>query len=324
MKIALAFICFGLGGLAGELLARVAITHEAAGRLFHRGHLIAFIQGHGIFEVDSHVLRTNIQSRADEESFGEEEASMTRRQLMATVGLQIAAQNLRGNRTELKRDLAGLQSQFSDPVKFHSALRASGISEGALKRMLLSSLRGEQWLENQIRVRSSVSREEARQYFDTHRAKFVEPLRLHARHIFLAAPESSAPELIESKRRAGQDLVARLRRGEDFVQLTAEISENEATKNRGGDLGFVAADRIPLEFFSAMEKLPPNSPPVLVQTHLGFHAAQMVKVLPARAMTLEEVLPEISVQISAEKRRNAVTEIQSQLAQEAKFGGARM
>jgi len=159
--------------------------------------------------------------------------------------LQTAAQNLRGNRIELERDLAALQSQFPDSAKFHSALRASGISEGALKRMLLSSLHGEQWLENQIRVRSSVSREEARQYSTTHRAKFVEPLRLRARPIFLAAPESSAPELIESKRRAGQGLVARLRRGEDFVQLTAEISEDEATKNRGGDLGFLAADWIP-------------------------------------------------------------------------------
>jgi parvulin-like peptidyl-prolyl isomerase len=121
-----------------------------------------------------------------------------------------------------------------------------------------------------------------------------------------------------------EDLVARLRRGEDFVQLAAVTSEDEATKNRGGDLGFLASERIPSEFFSAAEKLPANSPPVLVQTHLGFHAAQIVEVSLGRAMTFEEVLPEITAQISAEKRRKAVNEIQSQLAQGVRVGPMRM
>jgi peptidyl-prolyl cis-trans isomerase SurA len=243
--------------------------------------------------------------------------------LMAIARLPIAAQGLRGNRVELERDLAALQSQFLNPAEFRAALRASGISEGAVTRMLLSAVRGEQWLEDQIRVRIAVSRDEARRYFDRHPVKFMEQPRLHVRHIFLAAPDGSAPELIEAKRRAVQDLVARLRRGEDFVQLAA-ASEDEATKNRGGDLGFLAANRIPSEFFSAVEKLPASSPPVLVQTHLGFHAVQIVEVSPGRAMTFEEVLPEISAQISAEKRRNAVNEIQSQLAQGGRLGATRM
>jgi parvulin-like peptidyl-prolyl isomerase len=324
MKIALALICIGLGAFAGELLTRVSITHEVAGRLFHRGQLIAVIQGNGIFEVDDHVLRANKQSRADEQSVGEDETWTTRRQLMAIARLQIAAQDLRGNRAELERDLAALQSQFLEPAKFRAALRVSGISEGAVKRMLISAARGEQWLEDQIRVRIAVSRDEAQQYFDRHPVKFMEPPRLHARHIFLAAPEGSPPELIEAKRRATQDLVSRLSRGEDFVQLAAVTSEDEATKNRGGDLGFLAANRIPSEFFSAVEKLPANSPAVLVQTHLGFHVVQIVEVSPGRAMTSEEVLPEITAQISAEKRRNAVDEIQSRLAQGGRFDATRM
>ena len=62
----------------------------------------------------------------------------------------------------------------------------------------------------------------------------------------------SLPELIEAKHRGMQDVVARLSHSEDFAQLASAASEDEATKNRGGDLGFFSADRTPPEFFLAV------------------------------------------------------------------------
>ena len=319
MKIALGLFCVIFGAFSGELLTRVPLAHELAGRLFHRGHLIALIHGNGIYEVDEHVLRANKESRGEEQSLVEENDLALRRELVATATLPIAAQRLYGDSVEFKRNFDALQSQFSDRTQFRAALRGNGISEGMLKRLLLSTVAGEWWLEGQIRAGIAVSQDNAREYFESQRVKFIHPLRIHARHIFLAAPEGSASELIEAKGRAMQDLVARLRQGEDFVQLAAASSEDEASKGHGGDLGFLAADRIPPEFFSAVEKLPANAPPVLVQTHLGFHAVQIMEVLTSRAMTFEEALPEISSQISADKRRRAVDEIQSQLAQGTRF-----
>lgn len=319
MKIALGLFCVVFGVFAGELLARVPLAHDLAGRLFHRGHLIALSQGIGIYDIDEHVFRANKESRGEEQSFVEEKGLAIRRQLVATATLPIATQRLNGDSVEFERDFAALQSQFSDLTQFRAALRGNRTSEGAVKRLLLSTVGGERWLEGRIRARIAVSQDDAREYFENQRGQFIQPLRIHARHIFLAAPEGSAPELIEAKGRAMQDLVARLRRGEDFVQLAAASSEDEASKGRGGDLGFLAADRVPAEFFSAVEKIPANSPPVLVQTHLGFHAVQIMEVQASRAMTFEEALPEISSQISADKRRRAVDEIQSQLLQGARF-----
>jgi len=52
MKWIVAVISIGVGVLTGELIARVPATHEAAGRIFGGGHLIALVDRNGIFEAD--------------------------------------------------------------------------------------------------------------------------------------------------------------------------------------------------------------------------------------------------------------------------------
>jgi parvulin-like peptidyl-prolyl isomerase len=108
-------------------------------------------------------------------------------------------------------------------------------------------------------------------------------------------------------------------RGEDFGELAAAVSEDEASKTHGGDLGFFAASRMPAEFFEAAEQLLPNAPPRFLQSHLGFHALQVTDVHPARLLTLAEATPEISVLIAAEKRRRVVAALESELAQRTRF-----
>src|SRR5438045_9335862 len=145
------------------------------------------------------------------------------------------------------------------------------------------------------------------------------PLRSHARYTLLAAPAGSAPELMQAKEQAILDIAVRLGRGEDFTELAAVVSEDEASKTRGGDLGFFAANRMPAEFFEAAEQLTPNAPPRFLQSHLGFHALQVTAVHPTRPLTLAEAKPEISALIAAEKRCRVVAALESELAQRTRF-----
>jgi parvulin-like peptidyl-prolyl isomerase len=239
----------------GELIARVPAAHEAAGRVFGRGHLIALVDGNGIFEADLKVSRAQENSAAKTRLniFSDKEKTALRDELIADWALRIESKKFGPRAVGINRELSALHSQFADSAHFGTALRRSGVSEGSLKQMSASTIRGEEWIQDQIAARLGVSREEAEKYFEHHQAEFANPLRIRARHIFLAAAQGSPPELIEAKRRAMRDLIARLSHGEDFVELTSTVSEDEATKNRGGDLGFFSADRMPGEFFGGEE-----------------------------------------------------------------------
>src|SRR5437763_14464139 len=220
---------------------------------------------------------------------------------------------------ESERALVALRNQFADDRQFRVALQHSGVSERTLRRALAEAIRGEAWIENQIGSQVAVSDVEVQKYFEQHQAEFMQPTRIRVRHIFLAAPEGSAPELMQAKQHAILDIAVRLGRGEDFGELAAAVSEDEASKTRGGDLGFFAADRVPAEFFEAAEQLPSNAPPRFLQSHLGFHALPVTDVHPARPLSLVEARPEITARIAAEKRRSAVAALESELAQRTRF-----
>jgi hypothetical protein len=287
-SIVLAAVALLAGALVGEFLSTTTEVHRFAGWIFRRGDLVAMFHHRGIFD----------------------------RELIADQVLQISAAQERLKKDELERALFAVRGQFDGARKFTAALKANGIWRWQLREMIGHVFRGEDWIEDRLaRTLALPSTDETRLYFDQHQTDFVQPVRLRVRHIFLAAPEGT--DVIETKRAAMEAIMARLEQGEDFASLAAEVSEDEATKSHGGDLGFFASDRVPPEFWSAIENLTVNGPVTLVQSHLGFHAVQVMETRPPRAMTFEEARPEIEQLLADVKRAAAVEKIHDQLAREA-------
>jgi len=311
----LALIAIGAGTLASDWLARLPVVHEVAGQVFQRGKLIALVGQSGVFEADLGARLREKQFCAGREDSDEAERVALREELIAGEALPTNAVTT----NESERALVALRNQFADDRQFRVALQHSGVSQRTLRRALAEAIRGEAWIENQIASQIAVSDAEIQNYFEQHQAEFMQPIRIRARHIFLAAPEGSTPELMQTKQRTILDVAVRLGRGEDFGELAAAVSEDEASKTHGGDLGFFAANRMPKEFFEAAEQLLPNGPPRFLQSHLGFHALQVTDVHPARPLTLAEATPEISALIAAEKRRRVVAALESELTQRTRF-----
>jgi parvulin-like peptidyl-prolyl isomerase len=311
----LALIAIGMGALTSDWLVRLPVIHQLAGQVFQRGKLIALVGQRGIFEAELRARAREKQFCAGREDSDEADRVALRDELIATEALPTNA--VKSDDSE--RALVTLQHQFADDRQFRAALHRSGVSQRTLRRALAEAIRGEEWIENQIASQVAVSDAEVQKYFEQHQAEFMQPTRIRARHIFLAAPEGSAAELMQAKQRTILDVAARLGRGEDFGELAAAVSEDEASKTHGGDLGFFAADRVPAEFFAAAESLAINAPPRFLQSHLGFHALQVTDGHPARPLTLAEATSEITALIAAEKRHGAIAALESELAQRARF-----
>jgi parvulin-like peptidyl-prolyl isomerase len=130
-----------------------------------------------------------------------------------------------------------------------------------------------------------VTEDECRTFYDTHPQNFIQPARFRASHLFLAAPPETPPEVVESKEKVIDVLVDRIRHGEKLGELAAAGSEDEATKTRGGDLGFFSESRMPRDFFSAVVKMRVGEISQPIRTRLGFHIIQLTDFKPARQMT---------------------------------------
>jgi len=273
------------GVFCSELLCRSTTFRDAAGRLFGRGRLVALTDGRGFSEKD-----------LDDDGF------LTSSDLIAMENLRRAARHESLDAAGIDRELSLLRAQFGDEKEFLRRVFANGISISFLRERIADQLRSLQWLEKQIAAESGATDNECRDFYETHRALFTQPVRFHASHLFLAAPDETPPEIVEAKGKVIEALAVRLERGETLPQLAAEASEDEATKSRGGDLGFFSSARMAPEFFAEIEKLAAGRRSKPFRSHLGFHIVELAEIRPARALSFDEVHGEVSLALANERR----------------------
>jgi foldase protein PrsA len=285
-----------LGLAASELLYRSFAFRDLAGRRVGRGHLVSIVQGKGIYETD----------------LGENEPSAA--ELVVLENLGRAAANEVVTPFAVDREVALLEAQFGNEKTFRKALLADGLSISVLRARATNQLRGLAWLEKQIRLATAVTEKESREFYEAHSDLFAQPVRFRASHLFLAAHAETPPEIVEEKERAIATFATRLRKGETLSALATEASEDEASKPRGGDLGYFSDTRVPPEFIAEIKKLRVGETSKTFRSHLGFHIAQVTETRAAHLLTFEEARPEISVALGNGRRANRADQIAKTLA----------
>ena len=153
-------------------------------------------------------------------------------------------------------------------------------------------------------------------------AKFCSTSSTPGQSSFLAAAAETPPLATDAKRKLVESLSARLIHGKNFSDLVAASSEDEATKKRGGDLGYFSALRMPADFFAATTKLHMGqfSPPI--HTRLGFHIVQLTDSKPAQQLPFDQARAEIATAMESEQRQRAVEALIVDLCTHAKWFGA--
>jgi parvulin-like peptidyl-prolyl isomerase len=273
------------GVFCSELLCRSAAFRDVAGRLWGRGHLVVMASGTGIYEKDL----------ADEDA-------LIASDLVIMENLRRAARNEKVEMAKVDRELGLLRAQFGDNETFLTRLQSNGLSISSLRGRVADQLRSLQWLEQQIAVEQAATEQQGKDYYEAHRGLFTQPVRFRASHLFLAAPTETPPEIVEAKRELIDALALRLSSGETLSQLAAEASEDEATKARGGDLGFFSSARMPPDFFTEVQKLTPGGRSKPFRSHLGFHVVEVAEIRPTRALSFEEARAEVSLALANLRR----------------------
>jgi peptidyl-prolyl cis-trans isomerase C len=325
MKRVIAFwISIGISCVAGIVCAQLVVAsvfcRGKLGTICGRGHLLGLVHDRGIYQADvdrsvneSHYLAA-IEHR---------EATSIERKSALTDLIAIAALLARADRaiprTDVKREFDLLRSQFQDGKTWGQALHESGFLEPSVWRVLRNDLRARQWLSRQIIHELQVTEAECRAFYDSHPGSFFVPERLRVSHLFLAAPPETAPEIVETKRTAIEALSVRLAGGENFATLTAEYSEDEATKLRGGDLGYFSATRMPPDFVEAALKLHSGEISKPIRTRLGFHLLRLIDVQGARQKTFWESRGDIAIELANQKRAVAVQKLTVDLGSQADY-----
>jgi peptidyl-prolyl cis-trans isomerase SurA len=93
-------------------------------------------------------------------------------------------------------------------------------------------------------------------------------------HILIALPEAASPEIIESKRRESEKVLARLQAGADFKEVAFTASDSQLALE-GGDLGWRKIGEVPTLFVDRIKKMAVGAIEGPIRNASGFHIIKL-------------------------------------------------
>lgn len=211
---------------------------------------------------------------------------------------------------EINERLRRLAGRFESQGELETAMKSQDIAtDRYLRDRVVARIRQEKFIAQRIAQAIKVTDDEARKWFDENQTSISLPVRIEARHIFIPTLDHP-PE--EAKQKLDAALSALTEKKKDFPTLAKEISEDPATKDSGGSLGWMTRDRLPADFAAPVFSLETNKP-TLVRTKLGWHLVEVTARKPAEPRAFDQAKPEIIAALEAIKRLEATADLRRSL-----------
>jgi peptidyl-prolyl cis-trans isomerase D len=167
----------------------------------------------------------------------------------------------------------------------------------------------------------TVTPENLHAYYDKNQARYGEIEKRHAHHILIALAAGADAKADAAALAQAQDIVAQLKAGKDFAELSKKYSADPGSATRGGDLGWADKATYVAAFADALFSLQPGQISDPVKTQYGYHIIRLDEIRPAHVRSFDEA----HAQIESEYRRDQAGEIfgdrQEQLQQKLESSG---
>jgi peptidyl-prolyl cis-trans isomerase D len=138
-----------------------------------------------------------------------------------------------------------------------------------------------------------VTEAEQRDYYAANADRFTQPGSRSARHILLTVPSDANDETVETVRGEAEQLIQRIRSGEDFAEIAKVSSKDPGSAGRGGDLGIIRPGTMAPAFEEAVFALAESEISAPVRTSYGWHVIQLTDLRESSTKPFEEVSSEI-------------------------------
>jgi peptidyl-prolyl cis-trans isomerase SurA len=184
--------------------------------------------------------------------------------------------------SEVQRDLDSRRRQFPTEQAFQQALRAAGMTYEELRSNIRQEVTGRILMRQYIqKVGSShkpprITDADINKYFNENRQMFgARPATITFSQLVLA-PRASDSARANARKKA-EEVLQKIRAGEDFETLAKQYSEDPGSRERGGDLGWFRAGDMVREFSDAVFAMRPGDISNIVESSFGFHIIKVEK-----------------------------------------------
>jgi foldase protein PrsA len=269
----------------------------------------ATVNGEAILwsQVDTEVTRAAAQFGIDTKSpdFDKQRAEISKAVLDQLVGSNLVMQEARRRNVvvtdkEIDEQLDTIKKRFPTEEEFTNALTRNGFTLASLREILRTNVTQRRVAE--AVAPGSVTDDEIRKQFDANRAQYDQLAQIKVSHILFRAADKEQEPLAQAKARIVQ---AKLAEGAKFEDLAKQYSDDKASAERGGDLGFVGKGTLVKEFEDVAWAMKPGETSGVVKSQYGLHIIRLHEVKQAQKADFARVKDQIREQLLNGKREKA-------------------
>jgi peptidyl-prolyl cis-trans isomerase C len=211
---------------------------------------------------------------------------------------------------EAKQDY--LVQFVADMILVSKAAEDKKFGEGAEFKRKLEFSRKKLLMEGLLQSvgKQAITDEAMHKVYDDAVKQIGEEKEVHARHILFRVPagDEKASKEAEEKLKA---VIVRLKKGEDFAKVAAEVTEDPSGKANGGDLGYFTKDQMVPEFSEVAFKLEQGQISEPVKTQFGWHVIKVEDKRVKPAPKFEEVKAQIENFVVRKAQAELVTKLRA-------------
>lgn len=209
---------------------------------------------------------------------------------------------------EVSNSISQLVAMSRGEENFQQMLAERGITMDEVEADMRTNLLLQRYFEEVVSKDSPITPEDVRVYYDGHPEVYGPQDEVHARHILIATnPEMDDMARAEARGKAEQ-VLDRLKKGEEFTALALEFSDDPTNASNGGDLGWFPRGAMVAPFDSAAFALGEGELSGVVTTNFGYHIIRKEGQRRGEARNLmdPQIQSNIRNQLAGERFRGAV------------------
>ena len=156
-----------------------------------------------------------------------------------------------------------------------------------------------------------------KEYYQKNQKSLGIPEQVRVRHILVKVDPNTTEDKRRQAKAKAEGLLDRLKKGESFEELAKAESDDQSSRARGGDLGYIIPGQMVKDFEDVAFYSNPGEISDIVETRYGYHIIRVDEHLEARARSYEEAKELIKTRLDKQMRAFKIQQFINQALEEA-------
>ena len=252
---------------------------------------------------------------------------------------EIAKKGIKATDEDIQNELKTIIDKVGSKEELNKILKQRGVSNAQFTDDLKTQIKIKKLVNSVQKI--NISDNDAKKYYDTHKSEFVHGEQVRASHILISAntleiiqqlkaknPNIDPADMniqveaaIAAQKAKAEKVLAQVKQNpDDFAKIAQKESDDKASAERGGELGFFPKEAMVPEFANAAFAMKPNTvSEQLVQSPYGFHIIKVTDRMEAGSTPYAKVKDEIKFYLETQKQIEVLKNITDGLMKNAKI-----